>query len=141
MVSKLHPKHKTPVNSILFVAAMILITGLVSLAGVGQQEAFQILDNASGIFYALAYLAMFALPVIGLRSAAHRPPVWLSAAAVSGFAVTQLYCVLSIFPIIEVTSWFAFGSKIAGVIVGANILGSILYCLENRSRTAAHAAR
>jgi glutamate:GABA antiporter len=131
--SKLHPKYRTPVNSILFVGGMILIAGLASLAGVGQQEAFQILDNASGIFYALAYLVMFALPVVGLRSASVRPPGWLRAAAACGFLVTLLYCVLSVFPIIQVASWLSFGAKIAGVIVGANLLGALLYWLEKRN--------
>jgi amino acid transporter len=128
--SKLHPKYKTPVNSILFVAAMILIAGLVSLAGVGQQEAFQILDNASGIFYAIAYLVMFALPI-----ADRDAPGWLRAAAVSGFAVTLLYVALSIFPIIQVTSWWSFGFKIGGVVVGANALGAVLYWFERRKKS------
>ena len=131
--SKLHPKHKTPVNSIFFVGAMILCAGLVSLAGVGQQEAFQILDNASGIFYALTYLAMFALPIVGFRRAKRKPPLWLRAAALSGFAVTLLYSVLSIFPIIQVASWFLFGAKVAGVVVGANLLGAALYRMEKRA--------
>jgi len=127
--SKLHPKYKTPVNSILFVAAMILITGLISLAGVGQQEAFQILDNASGIFYALAYLVMFALPIANPRA-----PLWLRAAAASGFAVTLLYSILSIFPIIQVESWFKFGIKIGGVVVCANALGAWLYWMERQKQ-------
>jgi amino acid transporter len=127
--SKLHPKYKTPVNSILFVAAMILITGLISLAGVGQQEAFQILDNASGIFYALAYLVMFALPIANSRA-----PIWLRAAAASGFAVTLLYSILSIFPIIQVESWLKFGVKIGGVVVCANALGAALYWMEHKKR-------
>jgi amino acid transporter len=127
--SKLHPKYKTPVNSILFVAAMILITGLISLADVGQQEAFQILDNASGIFYALAYLVMFALPI-----ANHRAPLWLRAAAASGFAVTLLYSILSIFPIIQVESWVKFAAKIGGVVVCANALGAGLYWMERQKQ-------
>ena len=132
--AKLHPKYKTPVNSILFVAGMILIAGLVSLAGVGQQEAFQILDNASGIFYSLTYLVMFALPLVALRNATERPPWWLRAAALSGFAVTLLYSVLSIFPIIQVTSRLAFSVKVAGVVIGANLLGAALYRLGRQKR-------
>src|SRR4029434_9334235 len=37
--TRLHPKYKTPVNSILFVGAFTLILGLLSLTGVGAQEA------------------------------------------------------------------------------------------------------
>jgi amino acid transporter len=133
--SKLHPKYRTPVNSILFVAAMILVVGLVSLAGVGQQEAFQMLDSASNIFYALTYLVMFAIPVVGFRSGKVRPPTWLRVAACSGFAMTLLFCVLAIFPIIQVTSWFSFGAKIVGVAVGANLLGAALYWFERRRGT------
>ncbi len=129
--SKLHPKYKTPVNSILFVGGMILVTGLVSLTGVGNQEAFQILDNASGIFYALTYLVMFAIPLVGFRGQAQCPR-WLRAAAACGFLVTLLYCVLSIFPIIHVTSWLSFGAKIGSVVVGANALGAALYWIEKR---------
>ena len=33
----------------------------------GKQEAFQLLWNASAIFYALTYLVMFAIPIVGLR--------------------------------------------------------------------------
>ena len=130
--SKLHPKYKTPVNSILFVAAMILVAGLASLAGAGQQEAFQILDNSSGIFYSLTYLVMFALPLIGLRRAGSPPPWWLRAAAVSGFVVTLLYSVLSVFPIIQVASPLAFSAKVGGVIIGANLMGACLYRWEKR---------
>ena len=129
--SRLHPKYKTPVNSILFVAAMILITGLASLAGAGQQEAFQILDNASGIFYSLTYLVMFALPLIGLKNSS-RPPLWLRAAAASGFTVTLLYSALSIWPIIQVASPLAFSIKVGGVILGANLLGALLFRWEKR---------
>jgi amino acid transporter len=133
--SKLHPKYKTPVHSILFVAAMILVTGLASLEGVGRQEAFQILDNSSGIFYSLTYLVMFALPLIGLKKSGVRPPWWLRGAAVSGFAVTLLYSVLSIFPIIPVASPLAFSAKVGGVIVTANLIGASLYWWEKRSAT------
>ena len=124
---RVHPRYRTPVNSTLFVSAMILTVGLLGLLGVGHQEAFQLLDNASGIFYGLAYLVMFALPLFGLRRAPERPAAWLRIAALSGFLVTLLYCVLSVFPIIEVPSWSAFAAKIAGVVIVANLLGVLLY--------------
>jgi hypothetical protein len=42
---------------------------------------------------------------------------------------------LSIFPIIQVASPFAFSAKVGGVIVGANLVGASLYKLEKRSDT------
>src|SRR6185295_6065811 len=75
--TRLHSKYKTPVNSILFIGGMTLLIGLVGMIGVGQQEAFQLLWNASGVFYALNYLVMFAIPMIGLRGTVSRPPLWL----------------------------------------------------------------
>jgi hypothetical protein len=78
---------------------------------------------------------MFALPLIGLKNAGPQPPWWLRCAAVSGFVVTLLYSMLSIFPIIQVASPFAFSAKVGGVIVGANLVGASLYKLEKRSDT------
>ena len=56
----------------------------LSLIGVGQAEAFQLLFNASGIFYALTYVVMFAIPLFGLRGVTPRPPLWLRLASLSG---------------------------------------------------------
>src|SRR5204863_4793495 len=61
--TRLHSKYKTPVNSILLVGAFALGLGLLGIIGVGSQEAFQLLDNAATIFYATAYVVLFAIPV------------------------------------------------------------------------------
>ena len=133
--TKLHSKHKTPVNSILFVGAATLAMGLAGLIGVGKQEAFQLLWNASGVFYALTYLALFAIPVIGLRGAASRPPLWLKLAAFSGFLMTLLYVAVSIVPIIQVESRVSFAIKIGGLIVITNLIGlAICIFAERRKR-------
>jgi amino acid transporter len=132
--TRLHTKYKTPVNSILFVGAMTLSIGLVGLIGVGEQEAFQLLWNASGIFYALTYLAMFAIPLVGLRKTGERMPLWLKAAACSGFLMTLLYVALSVFPIIKVESQGAFAAKIASVVVVANMVGAAIFRLAGRKR-------
>ena len=109
---------------------------LVGLIGVGAQEAFQLLWNASGMFYALTYVVMFAIPLFGLRGIEPAPSVWLRIAASSGLAMTLLYLGLSIFPIIQVQSRLAFTVKIAGVIIGANIIGFVFYAIAARSRRA-----
>ena len=131
--AKLHPRFRTPVNSILFVGVVALVFGAAGIAGVGEQEAFQLLDNASGIFYGLTYLVMFAIPLVGIRAAAQRPSVWLRVASASGFAVTLLYVVLSIFPIIDVTSWVSFATKVSGVVIALNVVGVALFIAAKRS--------
>jgi glutamate:GABA antiporter len=132
--TKLHPRFKTPANSILFVGVVTLALGALSLIGVGQQESFQLLFNAGGIFYALTYLVMFGLPLFGLAELKPAPPWWLRVAAASGFLMTLLYVVLSVFPIITVQSNFVFTLKISGVIVGANILGVGIFLAARAKR-------
>jgi amino acid transporter len=130
--TRLHPKYKTPVNSILFVGAVTLVLGLLSLTGVGAQEAFQLLDNAGGVFYAVTYLMLFAIPLFGMKAFAVRPPLWLKIACASGFLVTMVYICFTIVPIIEVESRFLFGMKIISVVVLANIVGASIYLLGRR---------
>ena len=130
--TRLHPKWRTPANSIAFVGAVTLVLTLGSFIGTGTQEAFQLLENAGGIFYAMAYLALFAIPLFGAHRFGWHPPLWLRLASASGLAVTVLYSVLSIFPIIDVPSWQMFALKVGGVVVGANVLGAGIYGLAGR---------
>jgi amino acid transporter len=132
--TRLHARYRTPVNSILFVGAATLGLGLVGLIGVGKQEAFQLLWNASGVFYALTYLVMFALPLLGLRGVHPRPPLWLKACALSGLLMTVLYVALSIVPIIQVESKAMFAIKISGLIVITNGVGLGIYRAMGRRR-------
>ena len=134
--TQLHPRFRTPVNSILFVSAITIAFSLAGQAGVGVQEAFQLLENAAGILYAFAYLALFAIPIFGAAKLERRPPMWLRIAAGSGFLVSLLYSTLSVFPIIDVASWQTFAAKIVGVIVAANLVGVAIYILSLRSRRA-----
>jgi amino acid transporter len=120
---RLHAKYRTPVNSIALVGACAFGFSLLSLIGVGQAEAFQLLFNASGMFYALTYVVMFAIPLFGLRGVMPRPPLWLRVASASGLLMTLLYIGLSIFPIIKVESVAIFALKISSVIVVANMVG------------------
>jgi glutamate:GABA antiporter len=138
--TKLHPRYRTPVNSILFVGLVALAFGAVGIVGVGQQEAFQLLENASGIFYGLTYLVMFAIPLIGLRGVERKPSLFLRVAAASGFAVTLLYVVLSIFPIVDVASWLNFAAKISGVVIFLNLVGAGLFVAARRRRVLTAAA-
>ncbi len=125
--TRLDARRGTPVNSILFVGAATLMLSTLGLIGVGKQEAFQLLWNSAGIFYALTYLAMFAVPIFGLKRAPVRPPWWLKICAISGFLMTALYVSLSVLPIIPVGSRTVFALKIAGLIVATNLVGVLLY--------------
>ena len=125
--TRLQPRYKTPVNSILFVGVITLVFAVGSQIGVGQQEAFQLIDNAGGIFYAIAYLVLFAIPIWGLREQPTRAPLWLKIAAWAGGLTTLLYIVLTVFPIVEVRSPFSFGAKIIIVTVAANLIGALIF--------------
>jgi len=133
--TRLHPRARTPVNSIVVVGIVTLVLALASLVGTGTQEAFQLLENAGGILYAMAYIALFAIPLFGARRFGWTPPLWLRLAAASGLAVTVLYSILSIFPIIDVPSWQIFALKVSAVVIGTNLLGAAIYLLSRR-RTA-----
>jgi amino acid transporter len=133
--TRLHPRFRTPKNSILFVGGLTLAFTLAGQIGVGVQEAFQLLENAAGILYAFTYLALFAIPIFGAHRLGVTPPLWLRAASICGFAVTALYCVLSVFPIIDVASWQAFTVKIVVTLVVANLVGWGIWIAGKRRAT------
>ena len=131
--TRLHARYKTPVNSILFVGAVTLVLGLASLIGVNEQEAFQLLDNAGGVFYAATYVVLFLIPLIGMKAFGVRVPWWLKIACASGVLVSLLYIGFTIVPIISVGSRLLFAIKIISVVVIANVIGVAIFAL-GRSR-------
>jgi len=130
--TRLHPKYKTPVNSILFVGIFTVVLGLLSFAGTRAEEAFHLLDNAGGVFYAATYLVLFAIPIFGMKSFGVKPPLWLKLACASGFIVTVIYICFTIVPIIDVPSPLWFAVKIIAVVLLANAVGVIIYSLGKR---------
>ena len=130
--SRLHPKYKTPINSILFVGVVTVVIGVLSLTGVHAQEAFQLIDNAGGVFYALTYLVLFAIPLFGMKALGVRAPWWLKIACASGFIVTLIYIRFSIAPITDVVSPLSFALKIAATVLLANVVGVAIYVLGKR---------
>jgi amino acid transporter len=125
--SRLHSRYKTPVNSILFLGGATLAASIAALIGVGEQEAYELLLTWGFTFYGLAYLALFAIPLLAPKTSGIRGGLVLRTAAASGFLVTLLFVVLSIFPIIRVENQFLYSLKIAGVVLAANLLGGIIY--------------
>jgi amino acid transporter len=125
--TRLHPRHRTPVNSILFLGGVTLVASIAVLVGVGAQEAFELLLIWAFTFYAIAYLALFAIPVLAGKQSSLRGPGWMKMLASFGFLMTLLFVVLSIFPIIPVASQSAYSAKTVAVIVLANLAGLLLY--------------
>jgi hypothetical protein len=70
---------------------------------------------------------MFAIPLVGNRKLGIQPGMWLRLAACSGFTVTLLFVVLSVFPVIDVPNPASYAWKTVAVVVGVNTLGAILY--------------
>ncbi len=126
--TRIHPRYKTPINSILFTGVLILCISLTSLIGVDHQEAFQLLQGATGVFFGLGYLVMFAIPLFGLRGVVF--PLWLKAGAFSGLAVVTLFIAFSIFPIIEVQNHLVYAAKIVSVVVFGNAIGLAIYLMR-----------
>jgi amino acid transporter len=122
------------VNSIIFVGLVTLAFALASLIGVGEQEAFQLLENAAGVFYAIAYMILFAIPIFGLKTLGVRTPMWLQLVAGCGFLVSLLYAVLTIVPIVEVGSRLSFAMKIIVVTAAANAIGAGIFAAGKRSK-------
>jgi hypothetical protein len=100
---------------------------------VGVQEAFQLLENAAGILYAFTYMSLFAIPLFGARRLGVTPPFWLRALSACGLAVSVLYSILSVFPIIDVASWAVFAAKIIAVLVVTNLAGVAIYAFRGHN--------
>lgn len=125
--TRLHTKYRTPVNSILFLGGAAAAAGTAALLGVGTQEAFQLLVNWAFTFYGLAYLSMFAIPLFSRKDRGIRPAAWVRVAAASGFLFTLLFVILSVRPVIDVAGPLQYSLKMAVVIIGANVLGFLIY--------------
>ena len=130
----LHPRRRTPVNSILFVGGVALVASIAVLIGVGEQEAFAQLQIWTFGFYGLAYLIMFAIPLFSREELGLRPGFGLRIAAVSGLLVTLIFLLLSVFPIVSLESNWRYTAKTVAVIVGANLIGVMLYALGRRKQ-------
>jgi amino acid transporter len=125
--TRLHPRYKTPINSILFIAVVTLAASVAALIGVNPEEAFSLVQIWAFTLYGLAYLVMFAIPLRANPARGIQPRWWLRVAACSGFTVTLLFVGLSVFPVIDVPNPASYAWKTVAVVVGANILGGVFY--------------
>src|SRR3954453_6115427 len=133
--TQLHPKYKTPINSIAFVGIITLVIAIASQIGAGIQEAFQLVDNAANVFYGIVYFMLFAIPIFGASSVRSGAPVWLRVASVCGCGVSLLAIFFTVYPIIDVPNPLIFGTKIAVVAFIANAIGATIFMLGQKRRT------
>jgi amino acid transporter len=138
--SRLHPKYKTPTNSVIFVAAITLTIAIASQIGAGIQEAFQLVDNASNVFYGIVYAILFAIPLAGATSVRSGAPIWLRVAAFFGFGVSLLAIFFTVYPIIDVPSRLIFAAKIIAVTAVANVIGAAIFALRSKGAALGHPA-
>ncbi len=125
--TRLHPKWKTPVNSILFMTFMVAVFLLLSMLGVRAQETMQLLLNASNVHYGVVYVALFALPLFGAPSFRSAIPAWVRVVSIAGLISSLVAVLIAIYPIIGVSSRLSYASKIAGAVMISNLLGVAVY--------------
>ncbi len=125
--TRLHPNWKTPVNSILFMTALVAVLLLLSMLGVRAQETMQLLMNATNVHYGLAYAALFALPLFGAAGFRNGIPAWLKVVSVAGLFSSVVAVLIAIYPIIGVSSRLSYAGKIAGTVIVSNLLGVAVY--------------
>src|SRR6476646_5668466 len=132
--ARLHPHRRTPVNSILFVAALVMLLILLSMLGVREQEASQLLAAASIALYAITYVALFALPLAGSRALRDALPAWVKLMALAGLVSSVVSLAITVVPIVDVTSRGLYAAKICTVVVLSNALGVVIYRVGQRRR-------
>jgi len=138
--ARLHPRRQTPVNSILFVTALVMALILLSMMGVREQEASQLLGAASIALYAITYVVLFALPLLGSRAVRNALPVWAKVAALAGLISSAVSLVIGVYPIVDVTSRGEYAPKISAVVVVSNIAGVLIYHVGRRRAASPRAA-
>jgi glutamate:GABA antiporter len=134
--TRLHPRFRTPTNSIACAWVLILLILLLANIGVHAQEAFQVVSNAAVTHYELAYLVMFAIPLAGARTLRARLPGWLRWTSIAGFAACLFSFLISSYPFVDVVNPRAYAVKILGTTLLSNCAGYIFYRRRSRRITA-----
>jgi glutamate:GABA antiporter len=130
--SRLHKKRHTPVNSIACMAALVFLLLVLANVGVHAQEAYQLLSNASIAHYEIAYLVMFAVPLLGQAALRNKLPLWLKFTSVAG-GVSTLFClVISAYPFVSVVNARSYAAKIAGTLLLSNCIALGFYWMRRR---------
>ena len=112
-----------------------LASSTAVLVGAGSQESFILLQTWAWTFYGLAYLVKFAIPLFSPKEKGLRPRAWLRLGAASGFLVTLLFVLLSVQPVIPVASKVGYFAKVVLVVLGANVIGWMIYRAGQRKES------
>jgi hypothetical protein len=118
----------------VFVAVLVMLFTLLSMLGVEEQEASQLLGTSSIVLYALTYVSLFALPVIGRASLRSALPGWVKVVSAAGLVASLVSLFIAVYPIVDVVSRVAYATKICAVVVVANMAGVVIY-RAGRGRT------
>jgi RsiW-degrading membrane proteinase PrsW (M82 family) len=100
-------------------------------------EAFSILNDASNEFYALAYLAMFLIPICGAASIRNALPRWVAWVCAAGVIAILFVCAINAYPFVDVASPGLFALKILGTTALVNAFGLGFYALRRGGEPAA----
>jgi len=125
--TRLNARWKTPSNSIVFVAAIVIVLVAFSMLGVHEQEAMQLLQNASTAHYGITYVALFALPLWGAARVRRSLPLWVKLAAGAGFASSVVAVLIAVYPIIDVSNAVSYAGKIVATVVVSNAIALWIY--------------
>ncbi len=131
--ARLHPRYGTPTNSIGLTTLVIAVLLVLGSAGVHAAEAFAVLNDTSSELYALAYLALFLIPLVGTKSLRVRLPRWIPLVCALGVATTIFILIFNAYPFLDVASPGLFAAKILGTTALLNALGYFFF----RSRSGA----
>jgi amino acid transporter len=130
--TRLHPRWKTPVNSILCSSGLVMTLVVLGSLGVHAQEAYQVLSNASLTHYELMYMAMFAIPVVGASALRKSLPRWLKWISLVGFCASLFSLLISVYPFVDVVNPVGYAAKIGGTVFVSNMIALVFYRLRNR---------
>ena len=131
--TRLHPRFGTPGNSILLTTIAVAALLLLGSAGVHAAEAFAVLNDTSSELYALAYLSMFLIPLIGRKSLRMSLPRWISPVCLGGGLTILFVLVFNAYPFLDVASPGVFAAKILGTTLLLNALGYAFYRARSRN--------
>jgi amino acid transporter len=130
--TRLHPRWRTPANAIALTSLLVAVLVVGGSLGVHAQEAYQLLANASLTHYELAYLAMFAVPLLGVTTLRRSLPLWLKCTSVVGFCATLFSFLISAYPYVSVVNPRVYAAKILGTLCVSNLLACLFYGLRRR---------